>query len=75
MTDSSLLVETDAKGVALVTLNRAAKHNAFDDALITELSQSFERLASDPSIRVMVLAAKGKHFCAGADLSLSLIHI
>lgn len=55
--------------VARVTLNRPDKHNAFDDALIAELTATFEAVAADPAIRCMVLAANGKSFSAGADLN------
>lgn len=56
-------------GVARVTLNRPDKHNAFDDALIAELTGTFEAVARDSSVHCMVLAANGKSFSAGADLN------
>jgi methylglutaconyl-CoA hydratase len=56
-------------GVARVTLDRPEVRNAFDDALIQKLQTSFETLAKDPSVRVMVLAGNGPAFCAGADLN------
>jgi methylglutaconyl-CoA hydratase len=56
-------------GVARVTLNRPELRNAFDDALIRELQNSFARLQSDASVRVVVLAGNGPAFCAGADLN------
>jgi methylglutaconyl-CoA hydratase len=55
--------------VARVTLNRPELRNAFDDALIRELQNAFERLQSDPGVRVLVLAGSGSAFCAGADLN------
>jgi methylglutaconyl-CoA hydratase len=58
-----------ADGVARVTLNRPELRNAFDDALIRELQRAFERLQSDPAVRVVVLAGNGPAFCAGADLN------
>ncbi|HEX4113927.1 MAG TPA: enoyl-CoA hydratase-related protein [Stellaceae bacterium] len=66
---SKLLVETDARGVATLTLNRPEVHNAFDDGLIAELTQVFERLAADRSVRVLVLTGAGASFSAGADLN------
>ena len=60
---------TKSNGVATVTLNRPEKHNAFDDAVIDELTSVFEDIDSDDSIRVMILAANGKNFSAGADLA------
>jgi methylglutaconyl-CoA hydratase len=56
-------------GVARVTLNRPELRNAFDDALIRELQNAFEKLQNDRSLRVLVLAANGPAFCAGADLN------
>jgi methylglutaconyl-CoA hydratase len=56
-------------GVAWVTLNRPEVRNAFDDALIQELRDTFEGIGHDTSIRAMVLAGNGPAFCAGADLN------
>jgi len=55
--------------VATVTLNRPEVRNAFNDAVIAELTQAFTALGQDPQVRVIVLAAQGKAFCAGADLN------
>ena len=55
--------------VAIVTLNRPEKHNAFDDALIAELTESLRSLEAEDSTRVVVLAAEGRSFSAGADLN------
>jgi len=67
----SATIQTDinSNGVAVVTLNRPQKHNAFDDAIITELQQTFDDVDQNPNVKVMVLAAQGKSFSAGADLS------
>jgi len=56
-------------GIATVTLSRAEKHNAFDDQIITELTETFEAIDSNDDVRLMVLAAQGKSFSAGADLN------
>jgi methylglutaconyl-CoA hydratase len=64
-----MLDVTKRDGVARVTLNRPDLRNAFDDALIRRLRASFEDVASDRTIRVMVLAGNGPAFCAGADLN------
>lgn len=63
-----VLVEVNA-GVAKLTLNRPDKHNAFDDKIIATLTTDLETLAKRPDVRVLVLQAKGKSFCAGADLN------
>lgn len=69
MHDDILLTEVDARGVAKVTLNRPAVHNAFDEALIARVREAFAKLGSDRKVRVIVLAGAGKSFCAGADLN------
>ncbi|MFN0038907.1 MAG: enoyl-CoA hydratase/isomerase family protein [Burkholderiales bacterium] len=58
-----------AHGVARVIMNRPDVHNAFDDRLISELTSELRRLDHDPEVRVVVLAANGKSFSAGADLN------
>lgn len=62
-----LLVTLDARGVARVTLNRPDKHNAFDAALIAELTAAFAALSADPAVRAVILTGNGSSFCAGAD--------
>jgi methylglutaconyl-CoA hydratase len=56
-------------GIARVTLNRPELRNAFDDELIKALRGAFDDVSKDKSVRVMVLAANGPAFCAGADLN------
>jgi methylglutaconyl-CoA hydratase len=64
-----MLEVTKRDGIARVTLNRPELRNAFDDALIKKLRSTFEELAKDNSVRVMILAGNGPAFCAGADLN------
>ncbi len=52
-----------------VWLNRPEVRNAFNDAMIAELTQAFAAIARDRRVRVVLLAAQGKAFCAGADLN------
>jgi methylglutaconyl-CoA hydratase len=61
-------VETDARGVARLTLARAEKHNALSAAMIGEITEAAAELGADPGVRVVVLAAEGASFCAGGDL-------
>lgn len=68
MPEGHVLVTLDTKGVATVTLNRPEKHNAFDDAMIGSLTKKLSNLSNDNGVRVVVLAARGPSFCAGADL-------
>lgn len=53
--------------VFVITLNKTAKHNAFDDALLQQLLLSLQQAITDNNVRVIILKANGKHFSAGAD--------
>ena len=64
-----LITSIDSRGVAKVIINRPDVHNAFNDALISEITTAFNDLGSNPEVRVIVLASNGKNFCAGADLN------
>lgn len=66
---STVNYSVDDRGVATITMNNPDKHNAFDDVTIAELHAAFERADGDESARVVVLAAEGKSFSAGADLN------
>jgi len=66
---AAVRTDIDARGVARVTLDRPAVHNAFDDALIAELIATFGALDGDGRARVVVLAGAGKSFSAGGDLN------
>ncbi len=65
---NTIRVETDARGVATLTLARAEKHNAMSGEMIGELHEAAEALAADFGVRVVVLAGEGASFCAGGDL-------
>lgn len=55
--------------VATIWLNRPEVRNAFNEISIAEITQAFRALGKDRSVRVIVLAARGTAFCAGADLN------
>jgi methylglutaconyl-CoA hydratase len=63
----SVLIDCE-KGIGRVTLNKPDRRNAFDAAMVEQIRQAFETLGKDRSTRVIVLAASGRIFCAGADL-------
>jgi methylglutaconyl-CoA hydratase len=69
MTDPQPLTITRDAGIARVTIDRPGVHNAFDDALIAELTHALRDIGADESVRAVVLASNGKHFSAGADLT------
>lgn len=55
--------------VATIWMNRPEIFNAFNEELIDELTQTFTMLNDDVSVRVVILAGRGRHFSAGADLN------
>lgn len=65
---SRVLVERQ-DAVARVTMHRPEVHNAFDDALIAELTETLDNLDCDPGVRAIVLTGSGTTFSAGADLN------
>ena len=70
MTQSDyILYETPEDGIARIVLNRPKAANAQDTEFLYALNDAFDRAAHDEDIRVIVLAANGKHFSAGHDLS------
>ena len=62
-----LVVETDGP-VARLTLNRPDRRNALSHSLLAELKSALDGIASDPALRVVVLAGRGPVFCSGHDL-------
>lgn len=68
MTDESVLLAVDERGVATVTLNRPHVNNAYDGDLVDRLGAHVRRCAEDARVRVIVLRGNGRHFQAGADL-------
>ena len=65
---SHLTISIEARR-ATVTLARPELRNAFNDEVIAELTQAFTELGAREDVRVIVLAAEGPAFCAGADLN------
>ena len=63
-----LLSSCDARGVWSLTLNRPAAFNALSESLLSALGAELARIAADDRVRVVVLGAAGKAFCAGHDL-------
>jgi methylglutaconyl-CoA hydratase len=64
----ALGVTRDERGLVTLTLQRPERRNALGRALVAALRAELGRLAADPSARVVILAAQGEVFCAGADL-------
>jgi methylglutaconyl-CoA hydratase len=68
MTSTTLELQVSHR-VAVVWMARETVRNAFNEASIAELTETFRSLGADPDVRAIVLAGKGPAFCAGADLA------
>jgi enoyl-CoA hydratase/carnithine racemase len=66
--DPLLLRDRDARGVVTLTLNRPQAFNSLSEAMLGALQTELDLLAADDSVRVLVIGASGKAFCAGHDL-------
>jgi enoyl-CoA hydratase/carnithine racemase len=64
----AILLRQDADGICRLTLNRPRQYNALSEAMLDALQESFDEIAEDNSVRVVVIGGKGKAFCAGHDL-------
>jgi enoyl-CoA hydratase/carnithine racemase len=64
----SVLRRADSDGVATLTLDRPQARNALSIGLMTALEAEFAKLATDKSVKVVVIAGAGPAFCAGHDL-------
>ena len=56
-------------GIAIVTLNRPDKLNAFTNGMRDELISVFDQIDNDDTVRAVIVTGEGRAFCAGADLS------
>ena len=67
-TEPLLLRQDDGRGLCTLTLNRPEAFNALSEELLTALQAELDQLAHEPELRVVVIEAAGKAFCAGHDL-------
>jgi methylglutaconyl-CoA hydratase len=67
--EAQALLDVTAEGIAIVTLNRPRKKNAFGPDLILALTEIFETLHGADHVRVVFIRGRGGAFCAGADLA------
>ena len=67
-TEALVLNSRDARGVVTLTLNRPQAFNSLSQGLLAALQAELDLLTHDAGVRVVVLAAAGKAFCAGHDL-------
>jgi len=69
MAFDTLLLETDARGVAVLKVNRPENLNAVNTEVLGELWQAFRALDADAAVKAVVLTGEGgKAFVAGADI-------
>jgi enoyl-CoA hydratase len=66
---ANVLIVEDIDAVRVLSMNRPAKLNALDSALTKALHDALVAAEADPKVRAIVLAGKGRAFCAGADLA------
>ncbi len=64
-----LTIDRPEEGIARIGLNRPEKRNALDPELRLALIDGIESVLADPSVRAVVLAGNGGHFCAGGDIA------
>ena len=72
MTDTkTILISRDSENtsVAILTLNRPDAMNSFNLTMHRELQRAYQKLDTDPTVRVIVVTGAGRAFCAGADIS------
>ena len=65
---TTIKLETE-NGVASILLNRPEIRNAFNEVMISEITDAFQVISKMEDIRVIILRGEGKSFCAGADLN------
>ncbi len=66
--DTPYVLRADRDGICTLTLNRGERFNPLSEEMMAALQAEIEAIAADASVRVVVLAAFGKAFCAGHDL-------
>ena len=64
----AILLREDRDGIATLTLNRPEQFNALSGELLDRIQAELDSLAGDAGVRVVVIAARGRGFCAGHDL-------
>ncbi len=66
--EQPFLLRETRDGIATLTLNRPRQYNPLSSEMLMELQQALDDIANDDDIRVIIIAAQGKAFCAGHDL-------
>jgi enoyl-CoA hydratase/carnithine racemase len=71
MANNRVVLYEKADGVATITLNRPESFNALNMQLLAEALDALTDAQNDPGVRVLLITAKGKAFCTGADLKMA----
>jgi len=66
--DQQTVLVAERDGIVEITLNRPDARNAFNQQLVRELTEAFERVLDGPAGQVVILTGAGPSFCSGADL-------
>jgi enoyl-CoA hydratase/carnithine racemase len=66
--EEAILLREDRDGICTLTMNRPAQMNLLTSEMLAALQQAFESIGKESSVRVVILAAAGKGFCAGHDI-------
>ena len=69
MSDDMIVMRVDERGIATLSLNRPEVRNAFDDALISQLTEALLALNAQADVRAVILTGTGHTFSAGADIN------
>ncbi|MCW5749889.1 MAG: enoyl-CoA hydratase [Alphaproteobacteria bacterium] len=66
--ESTILEVARGQGIARLTMNRPRARNALSRALMNALQKALDEIAADPTVKIVILGARGPAFCAGHDL-------
>jgi hypothetical protein len=75
VTEALIRYEEPAAHVARIVLTRVEKHNSINPQMIFEVNDAFSRALYDDQIKVIILAADGKHFSAISPIRLRIIRL
>jgi enoyl-CoA hydratase/carnithine racemase len=66
--EEAILLREDRDGICTLTMNRPAQMNLLTSEMLSALQQAFDHIGKDKGVRVVILGAAGKGFCAGHDI-------
>jgi len=66
--EEAILLREDRDGICTLTMNRPAQMNLLTSEMLSALQNAFDSISADSKVRVVILAAAGKGFCAGHDI-------